>query len=281
MKFTEPSTDHGTTRDTIHHYICYINSFSNFLGLFTLILREQRRFTSIWTQTLLAPIVTSALFIAVFSFVFSDRNAESLSNSEYSLFLAPGILMMVTIQNSFANTSTSILVSKVNGNIVDTLMPSLSSLELSLGFMVGGVLRGLFVATGVLIVIFPFLNLFPINVFILYFYITMGSMTFSLLGILVGVFCKKFDQMSAVNNFIIAPLSFLSGTFYSVSNLPEPFNLISLFNPVFWLMDGVRFGALGDAESNVFLGCFGILSVNVILFLTVWKWFSVGYFLKD
>ena len=112
-----------------------IYRFSNFLGLSTLIVREQRRFTSIWTQTLLAPIVTSALFIVVFSFVFSDRNAGSLSNSNYSLFLAPGILMMVTIQNSFANTSTSILVSKVNGNIVDTLMPSLSSLELSLGFI--------------------------------------------------------------------------------------------------------------------------------------------------
>ena len=258
-----------------------INRFSNFLGLYTLVLREQRRFTSIWTQTLLAPIVTSALFIAVFSFVFSDRNAGSLSNSDYSLFLAPGILMMVTIQNSFANTSTSILVSKVNGNIVDTLMPSLSSLELSLGFMIGGALRGLFVATGVLVVIFPFLNLFPVNLNLLYFYIIMGSITFSLMGILVGIFCKKFDQMSAVNNFIIAPLSFLSGTFYSVSKLPEPFDSISFFNPVFWLMDGVRFGAIGDAESNIFLGCIGIISVNLILFLTVWKWFSVGYFLKD
>ena len=141
--------------------------FSNFLGLFTLVVREQRRFTSIWTQTLLAPIVTSALFIVVFSFVFSDRNGGSLSNNNYSLFLAPGILMMVTIQNSFANTSTSILVSKVNGNIVDTLMPSLSSLELSLGFMIGGVLRGLFVATGVLVVIFPCLGLFPVNLFTL------------------------------------------------------------------------------------------------------------------
>ena len=189
--------------------------------------------------------------------------------------------MMVTIQNSFANTSTSILVSKVNGNIVDTLMPSLSSLELSLGFMIGGVLRGLFVATGVLVVIFPFLSLFPVNFFALYFYITMGSITFSLMGILVGVFCKKFDQMSAVNNFFIAPLSFLSGTFYSVSKLPGPFDVISFFNPVFWLMDGVRFGALGEAESNIFLGCLGIMSVNLILFLTVWKWFSVGYFLKD
>jgi ABC-2 type transport system permease protein len=255
--------------------------FSNSLGLFTLIQREQRRFTSIWTQTLLAPIVTSALFIAVFSFVFSDRNSGSSSSDDYSLFLAPGILMMVTIQNSFANTSTSILVSKVNGNIVDTLMPSLSSLELSLGFMIGGALRGLFVATGVLIVIFPFLKLFPINLFALYFYITMGSITFSLLGILVGIFCKKFDQMSAVNNFIIAPLSFLSGTFYSVSKLPGPFDSISFFNPVFWLMDGVRFGALGNAESNIFFGCLGILSVNLFLFLTVWKWFSVGYFLKD
>ena len=254
--------------------------FSNFLGLFTLVVREQRRFTSIWTQTLLAPIVTSALFIVVFSFVFSDRNGGSLSNSNYSLFLAPGILMMVTIQNSFANTSTSILVSKVNGNIVDTLMPSLSSLELSLGFMIGGVLRGLFVATGVLVVIFPFLGLFPVNLLTLYFYITMGSITFSLMGILVGVLCKKFDQMSAVNNFIIAPLSFLSGTFYSVSKLPNPFDTISLFNPVFWLMDGVRFGALGNAESDIFSGFIGILSFNLILFFTVWKWFSNGYFLK-
>ncbi len=255
--------------------------FSNFLGLFTLVLREQRRFTSIWTQTLLAPIVTSGLFIAVFSFVFSDRNADTFSSSEYSMFLAPGILMMVTIQNSFANTSTSILVSKINGNIVDTLMPSLSSFELSLGFMIGGTLRGLFVATGVLIVIFPFLNLFPVSLFTLYFYVIMGSITFSLLGILVGIFCKKFDQMSAVNNFIIAPLSFLSGTFYSVSKLPEPFDAISFFNPVFWLMDGIRFGALGEGESNIFYGCLGIFSLNLILFLFVWKWFSVGYFLKD
>ena len=258
-----------------------INQFSNFLGLVTLVLREQRRFTSIWTQTLLAPIVTSALFIAVFSFVFSDRNAGLSSDGDYSLFIAPGILMMVTIQNAFANTSTSILVSKVNGNIVDTLMPSLSSLELSLGFMIGGVLRGLFVATGVLIVIFPFLKLIPVNLVALYFYITMGSITFSLSGILVGIFCKKFDQMSAVNNFVIAPLSFLSGTFYSVSKLPGPFDVISVFNPVFWLMDGARFSALGNAESNIFFGSLGIMFVNLMLFFIVWKWFSIGYFLKD
>lgn len=257
------------------------NRFSNLLGLFTLIQREQRRFTSIWTQTLLAPIVTSGLFITVFTFVFSERNTAAQITNEYSLFLAPGILMMVTIQNSFANTSTSILVSKVNGNIVDTLMPSLSPLELTLGFMIGGVLRGTFVATGVLIVIFPFIQLFPLNLFSLYFYIVMGSVTFSLLGILVGIFCKKFDQMSAVNNFVIAPLSFLSGTFYSVSKLPDPFNTISYFNPVFWLMDGVRYSALGKAESYIFLGCFGILSVNVFLFLVVLRWFAFGYYLKD
>ena len=257
------------------------NRFSNLLGLFTLILREQRRFTSIWTQTLLAPIVTCGLFITVFSFVFSERTAGNFSNFDYSLFLAPGILMMVTIQNSFANTSTSILVSKVNGNIVDTLMPSLSPFELSLGFMLGGVLRGLFVSVGVMIVIFPFLRLFPVNFFLLLLYIVLGSMTFSLLGILVGIFCKKFDQMSAVNNFVIAPLSFLSGTFYSVSKLPAPFDIISFFNPVFWLMDGVRFSALGISESDILLGCFGVILVNICLFLVVLKWFSIGYFLKD
>ena len=160
-------------------------------------------------------------------------------------------------------------------------MPSLSPFELSLGFMLGGVLRGLFVSTGVMIVIFPFLRLFPVNFVLLLFYIVLGSMTFSLLGILVGIFCKKFDQMSAVNNFVIAPLSFLSGTFYSVSKLPAPFDMISFFNPVFWLMDGVRFSALGIAESHILLGCFGVMVVNICLFLVAWKWFSVGYFLKD
>merc|ERR1711991_1230987 len=155
-------------------------------------------------------------------------------------------------------------------------MPSLSSLELTLGFMIGGALRGIFVATGVMLVIFPFLQLLPVNFFALYFYISMGSITFSLLGILVGIFCKKFDQMSAVNNFFIAPLSFLSGTFYSVSKLPGPFDVISFFNPVFWLMDGVRFAALGEGESNIFYGCLGIFLLNLILFSIVWKWFSVG-----
>ena len=205
------------------------NNFSNLLGVYTLIIREKRRFTTIWTQTLLAPIVTSGLFILVFSFVFTDRSQDSLGDVSYSQFLAPGILMMVTIQNAFANTSTSILVSKVNGNIVDTLMPPLTPLELTLGFMTGGILRGLFVATGVLLVIFPSVGLIPNNIFLIFIFILFGSMKFSLMGILVGIYCNKFDQMSAVNNFLITPLSFLSGTFYSISRLPKPFDEISLF----------------------------------------------------
>ena len=258
-----------------------INDFSNFLGVYTLIIREKRRFTTIWTQTLLAPIVTSGLFILIFSFVFIDRGQDSLATVSYSQFLAPGILMMVTLQNAFANTSTSILVSKVNGNIVDTLMPPLTSIELTVGFMTGGILRGLFVASGVLIVIFPSVGLMPHNIFLIFTFILLGSMTFSLMGILVGIYCNKFDQMSAVNNFLITPLSFLSGTFYSVSRLPHPFNEISLFNPIFWLMDGVRFGAIGEIESNFWICFWGILIINTVLFCFVWRWFSCGYYLKN
>ncbi len=256
-------------------------NFSNLLGLYTLIIREKRRFTTIWTQTLLAPIVTSGLFILIFSFVFMDRGQDSLGTVSYSQFLAPGILMMVTLQNAFANTSTSILVSKVNGNIVDTLMPPLNALELTIGFMAGGILRGLFVASGVLVVIFPSVGLIPDNIFLIFIFIFLGSMTFSLSGILVGVYCNKFDQMSAVNNFFITPLSFLSGTFYSVSRLPKPFDEISLFNPVFWLMDGVRFAAIGEIESNLSICFVGILVINVSLFCIVWRWFSCGYYLKN
>ena len=257
------------------------NNFSNLVGVYTPILREKRRFTTIWTQTLLAPIVTSGLFILIFSFVFMDRGQDSLASVNYSQFLAPGILMMVTIQNAFANTSTSILVSKVNGNIVDTLMPPLSALELTVGFMLGGILRGLFVASGVLIVIFPSVGLIPNNIFLIFIFIFLGSMTFALIGILVGIYCNKFDQMSAVNNFLITPLSFLSGTFYSVNRLPHPFNEISLFNPIFWLMDGVRFASIGEIESSLWISLGGILIINAVLLCFVWRWFSYGYYLKN
>ncbi len=257
------------------------NNFSNLLGVYTLIIREKRRFTTIWTQTLLAPIVTSGLFILIFSFVFMDRGQDNLYIANYSQFLAPGILMMVTLQNAFANTSTSILVSKVNGNIVDTLMPPLTPIELTVGFMAGGILRGLFVASGVLIVIFPSVGLVPDNIFLIFTFILLGSMTFSLIGILVGIYCNKFDQMSAVNNFLITPLSFLSGTFYSVSGLPHPFDEISLFNPIFWLMDGARYAAIGKIESNFIISFGGILILNALLFSLVWRWFSRGFYLKN
>ena len=147
--------------------------------------------------------------------------------------------------------------------------------------MTGGILRGLFVASGVLIVIFPYVGLIPNNIFLIFIFIFLGSMTFSLMGILVGIYCSKFDQMSAVNNFLITPLSFLSGTFYSVGRLPHPFNEISLFNPIFWLMDGVRFASIGEIESNFWICFGGILIINTFLFTFVLRWFSCGFYLKN
>lgn len=252
----------------------------NFLGLYTLILREQKRFTAVWTQTILAPIVTSILFLTVFSFVLANRKIQ-IEEFDYTFFIAPGILTMSVMQNSFANTSSSLLISKVQGNIVDTLLAPLRPIEIVIGYMIGGILRGCIVSLAVILVIFPAIGLYPKYPFILLAFILVACAKLSLLGIVAGIFSQKFDHMQALVNFVVTPLSFLSGTFYSLSALPPILAQITSYNPVFFLIDGVRYGCLGYSESNPVNGFIWSVLICLTLIYLCTYWVSVGYKLKQ
>ena len=251
----------------------------NWLGLATLARREVMRFMAVWQQTIFAPLMTAGLFVLIFALALGQGRGEVMG-LPYLVFLGPGILMMTVIQNAFANTSSSITAAKVQGNIVDTLMPPLSAGELLAGYLAGSVARAGLVAavigTGMVLVTgrgiaHPGWAL----VFILLAALMLGG-----LGILAGVLAQKFDQMAAITNFIITPLSFLSGTFYSVQALPEPFNTISHWNPIFYLIDGARYGVTGVSDAPPVRGL-AICAVVVALVLWLaWRWLKSGYRMK-
>ena len=196
-------------------------------------------------------------------------------------FLAPGILMMTVIQNSFANVSSSIVISKVQGNIVDTLMPPLSAFELVVGYLVGGILRGLMVAVAITVLLFPFIGLGIQNPVMALVWVSLGGAFLGSIGIIAGVFANKFDQMAAITNFIVTPLSFLSGTFYSIEGLPPVMRALSYGNPIFYLIDGLRSSVLGVSDSSPWLGFAVVSGTTLALCGVAWWMFRTGYRLKS
>ena len=251
----------------------------NWLGLQTLIGREVRRFLNVWSQTVMAPVATSVLFMVVFTVAFGSRRGE-VNGLPFEQFLAPGILMMVVIQNAFANTSSSVMISKIQGNIVDTLMPPLSPSEILIGYIAGGIVRGLVCALAVMLVIFPWAGIWPQSPLTMLWFALNGSVMMALLGLMAAIHAQRFDQMSAITNFVIIPLSFLSGTFYSITALPSAFQTVSLINPFFYLIDGFRHGAIGISDSSLVAGIAITLAINVTLWLLAWRWLTTGYKLK-
>ena len=188
--------------------------------------------------------------------------------------------MMSVIQNSFANTSSSIMISKIQGNIIDTLMSPLSPLETVLGYMIGGMIRGIIVAAAVMIVIFPFIGLIPEKPLIMLLFIVVASAELALLGIVAGIVSQKFDHLQAITNFVVTPLSFLSGTFYSIKLLPAPFDMISSYNPIFFIIDGFRYGAIGESDGNIWFNLICSIIICLFLIFISGRWFSTGYRLK-
>ena len=251
----------------------------NWLGLYTLAQREILRFATVWTQTLLAPLVTAGLFLVIFTIAIGQRRGDVMG-VDFTVFLAPGILMMTVIQNAFANTSSSIVISKVQGNIVDTLMPPLSATELVLGYLAGGIVRGLLVAAAIAVALWVFLGIVPQHPLAALFFVLIGGALMSGIGMVAGVFADKFDQMAAITNFVVTPLAFLSGTFYSVQALPPLLNDITHLNPIFYLIDGVRWGMIGVSDSSPWLGAAVATAVTVIVNLVAWMFFRTGYRLK-
>ncbi len=248
-------------------------------GLWTLYVKEVRRFLNVATQTLLAPMVTTLLFLAVFTLALGGQRMAA-GGVDYAAFLAPGLMVMAMMQNSFANTSSSIVIAKVQGNIVDVLMPPLSAFELTTGIVGGGVTRGLLVGIAVWLGQLPFVGLHIHAPLAILFYAVMTVLMLSLLGLLGGIWSEKFDHMAAVTNFVITPLSFLSGTFYSLDRLPPNLQIIAHANPFFYMIDGVRYGFLGHADASLWVGAAVLLGVNGGLFLLAWTLIGRGWHLK-
>ncbi len=251
----------------------------NWLGLWTLAARETRRFLAVWTQTVAAPLITAGLFLTVFSLAIGAGRGPVMG-VDFTLFLAPGILMMTVIQNAFANTSSSLVISKVQGNIVDTLMPPLSPSELVLGFLAGGAARGLVVAVVIALGLWATLGLVPANPLWLLLICLVGASMLGAIGLVAGILCNKFDQIAAVTNFVVTPLAFLSGTFYSLQALPGWMQTISHMNPVFYLIDGARHGYLGVSDSDPVLGLVVSAGTTLALAGLAWWWFRSGFRLK-
>ncbi|MFZ3581554.1 ABC transporter permease [Loktanella sp. DJP18] len=251
----------------------------NWEGTKTLSLREVRRFMNVWSQTVMAPLINAGLLLMIFTIAIGPQRGDVMG-VPFMTFLAPGILIMTVIQNAFANTSSSLASAKVGGNIVDTLMPPLSAAELLFGYLFGAVARGLIVAAVIAAGSWVFLGVPIQNVLWVLTFVTLGSMFMGGLGMIAGIFANKFDQLSAISNFLVTPLSFLSGTFYSIDALPEALRIASHANPFFYIIDGVRFGMIGVSDSSPWLGLAVVMAANAVVLTIVWRWLDRGYRLK-
>ncbi len=252
----------------------------NKVGLYTLVQREVGRFLVVYSQTILAPVVTTLLFFAVFALAFGGEDRQ-IGDVPFLQFLAPGLIMMAMVQNAFANTSSSLIISKVQGNIVDILMPPLSSLELMIGFVTGGLVRGLLVGALAVLVVSFFVTLPISSVPIILAFAVLGNTMMAMMGMIGGIVASKFDHLAAFTNFFVTPLTFLSGTFYSLERLPEVWHGIALYNPFFYMIDGFRSGFIGQADGEIWIGLTMLLAVNAALYVIAYKMLKSGYKIKS
>lgn len=252
----------------------------NWLGLWTHYAKEVRRFYKVGFQTLVAPVVTTLLFLAIFTLALG-RSVTELGGVPFEEFLAPGLIMMAIVQNAFSNTTSSLMISKIQGNIVDLLMPPISPGEMTLGFVLGGATRGVAVAIFVGVVISLFVPLHIHNAGMILFHAISAALMLSLVGMITAIWADKFDQVASITNFIITPLSFLSGTFYSIERLPPMWHDVALFNPFFYMIDGFRYGFIGHHDGSLATGVIVGCAINAVLWWICHQMFAKGYKLKD
>ena len=252
----------------------------NWIGMATLYKRETWRFLKVWNQTLIAPMVTTTIFLGIFALALGG-NARMVHGYHFVDFIAPGLIMMAMVQNAFANSSSSFMIAKLQGVIIDWLMPPFSAAELTLGMMFGGITRGLMVGCTVAFAMSLFVPLHLHSIALLLAFSVLSTMMLALLGIITGIFGNTPDQVAMVTNFIITPLSFLSGTFYSVQDLPPFFYHISHANPFFYMIDGFRYAMIGASDANPMLGIAVLTVSNIVLFIVAHTMFARGWRLKS
>ncbi|MBA3577987.1 MAG: ABC transporter permease [Sphingomonas sp.] len=253
----------------------------NWGGLKTLYIKEVLRFFKVQMQTVWAPAITTLLYLAIFT-VALGRSGRTVMGVSFADFLAPGLIVMAMIQNAFANSSFSLLVGKIQGNIVDYLMPPLSVGELMAGLVGASVTRAFFVGFAVWLVMFlwPGVSVTVQHPLWALWFGLMGSLMLAFLGLLTSLWAEKFDHAAVVSNFVVTPLSLLSGTFYSIEQLSPAFQAISHANPFFYVISGFRYGFLGVSDSPIMVGAIGLLGVNLALCALCYALLRSGWRIK-
>ena len=254
----------------------------NWGGLKTLYIKEVRRFFKVQMQTVWAPAITTLLYLAIFTIALG-RGGRTVMGVPFADFLAPGLIVMAMLQNAFANSSFSLLVGKIQGNIVDYLMPPLSTGELIAGLIGASVNRAFLVGLAVWLamLLWPGVSVDVRRPELVLWFGLMGSLLLSFMGLLTSMWAEKFDHAAAVTNFVVTPLSLLSGTFYSVHQLAPKFQSVSHANPFFYVISGFRAGFLGVSDSPLLVGTMGLLLLNIALWALCYSLLKNGWKIKN
>jgi len=252
----------------------------NWIGFWTLYKKEVWRFLIVSIQTIISPLVTSLLFLFVLSLAIGNDRGEVLG-LPFITFLAPGLISMQVIQQAFSHSSSSIMIGKIQGNIVDILYAPLSAAEITLAINLAACTRSLMIAITSIIVFHFIVDMQYYSFLYIFIFAFFGSFILSSVGIIVGLWAQKFDQMASATNFIIVPLSFLSGTFYSIDRLPDILKNISEINPFFYIIDGFRYGFLGAADGSIKFGLLYIIILSFLTWFVAYILFKKGYKIKS
>jgi ABC-2 type transport system permease protein len=252
----------------------------NWIGFWTLYKKEVLRFLVVVIQTVISPLVTSLLFLLVLALAIGNDRGEVLG-FPFITFLAPGLIAMQVIQQAFSHSSSSIMIGKIQGNIVDVLYAPLSAGEITIAINLAACTRCIII-TSASIVVFSFIvDIKFYNFFYIFIFTFLGSFILSSIGIIIGLWAEKFDHMASATNFIIVPLSFLSGTFYSTERLPGVLKNISELNPFFYIIDGFRYGFLGAADGSIQFGFYFLGILSFVIWFVAYILFKKGYKIKS
>lgn len=250
------------------------------LGFQTLLSKEIRRFLRVPGQTVLSPLLTTTLYFLVFGFTLGG-NVNDVHGVPYARFIVPGLVMLGVVSNTFLNTSSSLFVAKIQGTIVDLLVAPLSYFEILSAFVLGAVARGVLVGGAMWLVAALFTGFDVAHPLWALVFVLLVATFFGTAGILVGIWAEKFEEVNLVPTFVITPLTFLGGVFFSVDRLPPPFREIAHANPILYMVEGLRFGLLGFSDVSPWIGVGLLLVLNAVTLLVAFRWLESGYRLRS
>ena len=252
----------------------------NWVGAWTLYQKETLRFLIVWVQTIFSPLISSLLFLLVLSLAIGTGRGEMLGVPFIS-FLAPGLIAMQVIQQSFSHSSSSFMIGKIQGNIVDVLYAPLSAAEVTIAVSLAATTRSFMIAAASILIFYLIIDIQIKHFFTLIIFIFLSSFILGNIGTIAGLWAEKFDHMASVTNFVIVPLSFLSGTFYTIDKLPDFLQIISKANPFFYMIDGFRYCFIGTSDGSIFIGITYLTILSLLSWFTAYFLYKKGYKIKS